>query len=155
MWHQRTHSDLTSSGAHTTSTPRIAYGMKGPRVLAFIHDWSGDDDPIEPVTFTRREFTIGSLYAGAAVALFGCRSKETANTSRRHHRHRQIPLPPEYDVTLDVNGSDRRLEIEPRVSLLDALRERLGLTGTKKGCDHGQCGACTVHVDGRARQRRA
>ena len=52
-------------------------------------------------------------------------------------------------VRLDVNGVDRALLIEPRVSLLDALRERLELTGTKKGCDHGQCGACTVHVDGR------
>ena len=52
-------------------------------------------------------------------------------------------------VRLDVNGVDRALLIEPRVSLLDALRERLDLTGTKKGCDHGQCGACTVHVDGR------
>lgn len=52
-------------------------------------------------------------------------------------------------VRLKVNGVDRELLIEPRVSLLDALRERLDLTGTKKGCDHGQCGACTVHVDGR------
>ncbi len=51
-------------------------------------------------------------------------------------------------VTLRVNGGTRTLELEPRVTLLDALRERLGLTGTKKGCDHGQCGACTVHVDG-------
>ena len=50
---------------------------------------------------------------------------------------------------LNVNGDDRHLKLEPRVSLLDALRERIGLTGTKKGCDHGQCGACTVHVDGR------
>jgi xanthine dehydrogenase YagT iron-sulfur-binding subunit len=50
---------------------------------------------------------------------------------------------------LNVNGVDRALLVEPRVSLLDALRERLALTGTKKGCDHGQCGACTVHVDGR------
>src|SRR5256714_13195285 len=52
-------------------------------------------------------------------------------------------------VRLDVNGVDRALLIEPRVSLLDALRERLELTGTKKGCDRGPCGACTVHVDGR------
>jgi xanthine dehydrogenase YagT iron-sulfur-binding subunit len=52
-------------------------------------------------------------------------------------------------VRLSVNGVDRALLVEPRVSLLDALRERLALTGTKKGCDHGQCGACTVHVDGR------
>jgi xanthine dehydrogenase YagT iron-sulfur-binding subunit len=53
------------------------------------------------------------------------------------------------DVTLLVNGSRRSLRLEPRVTLLDALREYAGLTGTKKGCDHGQCGACTVLVDGR------
>ncbi|GLK77944.1 ferredoxin [Methylopila jiangsuensis] len=52
-------------------------------------------------------------------------------------------------VTLVVNGETRRLEIEPAVTLLDLLRERLHLTGTKKGCDQGQCGACTVLVDGR------
>ena len=52
-------------------------------------------------------------------------------------------------VSLRVNGSVHDLEIEPRVTLLDALRERLRLTGTKKGCDHGQCGACTVLVNGR------
>jgi xanthine dehydrogenase YagT iron-sulfur-binding subunit len=52
-------------------------------------------------------------------------------------------------VVLEVNGHKESLDIEPRVSLLDALRETLGLTGSKKGCDHGQCGACTVLVDGR------
>ena len=52
-------------------------------------------------------------------------------------------------VTLKINRTDRHLEIDPRVTLLDALRERLGLTGTKKGCDHGQCGACTVLVNGK------
>ncbi|RUX87963.1 (2Fe-2S)-binding protein, partial [Mesorhizobium sp. M7D.F.Ca.US.004.01.2.1] len=51
-------------------------------------------------------------------------------------------------VHLDINGHHHELQLEPRVTLLDALRDRLGLTGTKKGCDHGQCGACTVHVDG-------
>lgn len=52
-------------------------------------------------------------------------------------------------LQLEVNGIKHDLNVEPRVTLLDLLREQLGLTGTKKGCDHGQCGACTVHVDGR------
>ncbi|GAA4581530.1 (2Fe-2S)-binding protein [Planotetraspora phitsanulokensis] len=53
------------------------------------------------------------------------------------------------ETTFTVNGRSVRVELDPRESLLDVLRERLGLTGTKKGCDHGQCGACTVHLDGR------
>jgi xanthine dehydrogenase YagT iron-sulfur-binding subunit len=53
------------------------------------------------------------------------------------------------EVSCHVNGKPERLSIDPRVTLLDALREKLQLTGTKKGCDRGQCGACTVHVEGR------
>jgi xanthine dehydrogenase YagT iron-sulfur-binding subunit len=52
-------------------------------------------------------------------------------------------------VTLSVNGKSFQIEVDPRTTLLDGLRETLSLTGTKKGCDHGQCGACTVHVNGR------
>ena len=55
----------------------------------------------------------------------------------------QVPL------SIEVNGTSHKISIEPRVTLLDLLREQLALPGTKKGCDHGQCGACTVHVDGR------
>jgi xanthine dehydrogenase YagT iron-sulfur-binding subunit len=52
-------------------------------------------------------------------------------------------------ITLRINGQDRRLRVDPRTTLLDCIRETVALTGTKKGCDHGQCGACTVHVNGR------
>lgn len=55
----------------------------------------------------------------------------------------QVPL------EIEINGKAYALSVEPRTTLLDLLREQLGLTGTKKGCDHGQCGCCTVHVDGR------
>jgi xanthine dehydrogenase YagT iron-sulfur-binding subunit len=60
-----------------------------------------------------------------------------------------IGPPEKLSVTLTVNGVERKLSVAPWTTLLDALRDRLGLTGTKKGCDHGQCGACTVLVDGR------
>jgi xanthine dehydrogenase YagT iron-sulfur-binding subunit len=53
------------------------------------------------------------------------------------------------NVRLSINGKDYRLDVDPRTTLLDALRERLQLTGSKKGCDHGQCGACTVLINGR------
>jgi xanthine dehydrogenase YagT iron-sulfur-binding subunit len=62
-----------------------------------------------------------------------------------------MPAVQRAEVVLHVNGEERRLTIDTRTTLLDVLREQLGLTGTKKGCDHGQCGACTVLLDGRTR----
>ncbi|TDD46025.1 (2Fe-2S)-binding protein [Nonomuraea terrae] len=72
----------------------------------------------------------------------------TAEAASRH----QAPTvrgPSEEPVVLTINGTHHTVGLEPRVSLLDALRDRLGLTGSKKGCDQGTCGACTVWVDGR------
>lgn len=66
-----------------------------------------------------------------------------------HSNHHSGRLPAARTLKLTVNGRPAQLDVEPWVTLLDLLRERLGLTGTKKGCDHGQCGACTVLVDGR------
>ena len=60
-----------------------------------------------------------------------------------------LPTPPTVNVALEVNGARHALEVDTRTTLLDLLREHLRLTGTKKGCDHGQCGACTVIADGR------
>ncbi len=98
-----------------------------------------------PITFNRREWVTTCLVAGCAFAfLRGCKAEDARPAPER-------PSAPagEVSIVLDVNGTRHALSLEPRVSLLDALRERLGLTGTKKGCDAGQCGACTVHVEGR------
>jgi xanthine dehydrogenase YagT iron-sulfur-binding subunit len=68
--------------------------------------------------------------------------EQVASKSAREERGRDL-----FSVSLRINGAVHELEIDPRVTLLDALRERLRLTGTKKGCDHGQCGACTVLIN--------
>jgi xanthine dehydrogenase YagT iron-sulfur-binding subunit len=99
-----------------------------------------------PGRFSRRSF-LGQLGA-ASVAATTAPLARAAQTESAESAEKAAP-PGAVPVTLNVNGKEYRLVIEPRVTLLDALRERLQLFGTKKGCDHGQCGACTVHVNGR------
>jgi xanthine dehydrogenase YagT iron-sulfur-binding subunit len=99
-----------------------------------------------PLTLSRRELVLASLVgAFALLAAQGCREP----APRPAGSGPATSAPQLRKVALNVNGQVHSLELEPRVSLLDALRERLGLTGSKKGCDHGQCGACTVLVAGR------
>ncbi|HEY5060166.1 MAG TPA: 2Fe-2S iron-sulfur cluster-binding protein [Gemmatimonadaceae bacterium] len=96
--------------------------------------------------WSRREFVATTLGVAIALSLepaFG--RAEAAAAEVAHSGTTGEPRP----VVLNVNGQRLSLSLEPRVTLLDALREYAGLTGTKKGCDHGQCGACTVHIDGR------
>jgi xanthine dehydrogenase YagT iron-sulfur-binding subunit len=108
--------------------------------------------PPGPITVSRREWVTAVLVAGFALFAFdGCNTPRTPAGAKSAPLDRPIAPPPsgDLDVVLRVNGTAHRLRIEPRVSLLDVLRERIGLTGSKKGCDHGQCGACTVLVDNR------
>jgi xanthine dehydrogenase YagT iron-sulfur-binding subunit len=101
----------------------------------------GDDSRSGPSDPTRREFlwTTGGTAAAAIAAAVPAHANSTAEPSIEG----AVP------ITLRINGKDRHLRVDPRTTLLDCLRETLVLTGTKKGCDHGQCGACTVHVNGR------
>jgi xanthine dehydrogenase YagT iron-sulfur-binding subunit len=108
------------------------------------HDGALPNDGIAG-QWSRREFIQAAITFAAAIAFSRVAGPSVPNASAAE----PLSVATTTTVTLRVNGRDLPLQLEPRVTLLDALRNYAGLTGTKKGCDHGQCGACTVHIDRR------
>ncbi len=109
-----------------------------------------NDEQLASSEPNRRHFlrTIGSTAAAAAIG--GCAPVSSDNRSARSGSPADGPsVQGSVPITLRINRKDYHLRIDPRTTLLDCIRETVALTGTKKGCDHGQCGACTVHVNGR------
>jgi xanthine dehydrogenase YagT iron-sulfur-binding subunit len=113
---------------------------------------AADSGPGREGFSSRREFirSLAAISAGLTVAA----PLGRAATVTEKNIPKSVPPDPGgvqgwAEIKLQVNGNTERLVVDPRVTLLDALRDRLELPGTKKGCDHGACGACTVHLDGR------
>ncbi|HVG28067.1 MAG TPA: (2Fe-2S)-binding protein [Acidobacteriaceae bacterium] len=117
---------------------------------------SDSDEQVASTTLqklSRRAFLSRAGAAGVATAAAGIAAPAASAAAEGLQTSSQAAAPTAptgtVPVTLKVNGTTHHVQIDPRATVLDTLRETLHLTGTKKGCDHGQCGACTVHVDGR------
>jgi xanthine dehydrogenase YagT iron-sulfur-binding subunit len=111
-----------------------------------------DDPPSSPSNPSRRTF-LGTTGGTVAALIAGRSSAGVQGTDAHEFSPAPVSEGPKMEgtvpITLRINGGDHELRVDPRTTLLDCLRETVHLTGTKKGCDHGQCGACTVHVNGK------
>jgi xanthine dehydrogenase YagT iron-sulfur-binding subunit len=109
-----------------------------------------EDDNTESPQPSRRQFLLTSGSTLAAGVLAAHMPAQAAAHENAHTRSSDgSAVEGAVPITLRINGKAHKLQIDPRTTLLDCIRETVALTGTKKGCDHGQCGACTVHVNGR------
>jgi xanthine dehydrogenase YagT iron-sulfur-binding subunit len=104
-----------------------------------------------PVDRSRRTFlkTSGTTAAAGVMSAYLPAQSSTAVEQSGASETSRPTIEGAVLVTLRINGKEHKLNIDPRTTLLDCIRETISLTGTKKGCDHGQCGACTVHVNGK------
>jgi xanthine dehydrogenase YagT iron-sulfur-binding subunit len=112
-----------------------------------------DDPESGPLQPTRRQFLRSTGSTAAAIVIGVSAPTHLSNTPVESASVAETADGPNIEgaipIVLRINGKERQLRIDPRTTLLDCIRETVALTGTKKGCDHGQCGACTVHVNGR------
>jgi xanthine dehydrogenase YagT iron-sulfur-binding subunit len=117
-----------------------------------VEELPGTEDEKSTPGISRRSFLTNLSAATGLLATTGpvrALEKAPGAVEEKVVEAPAAPAPGTVPVSLTVNGIRHELHLEPRVTLLDCLRENLAMAGTKKGCDHGQCGACTVHVNGR------
>ena len=110
-----------------------------------------DNSKLDQVNRSRRTFlkSTGTTAAAGMISAYLPANTSGAVEGASENEVTSTTIEGAVPITLHINGKDHKLNIDPRTTLLDCIRETVTLTGTKKGCDHGQCGACTVHVNGK------